>query len=109
MENALSELVTRTIDHAEIDLDGVGISLCGGWSIAAFNRCKLVDREGASQVVTVPALLGATIKAVETTERELAITLDNGSCLIVSLKDDDFLGPEAVLVRGPGSELIVLN
>ena len=86
----------------------VSLTLSGGWSVSIYNVASMTIN-GSIKAISEANLIGETVVSIVLREERLALVLSNSSELRVDLRPDAFRGPEAVVVRGPAGELIVLN
>jgi hypothetical protein len=108
MQTALSEICGRRVREVVIGTTGTTIMLHDGWGIAIFNR--FVWRRGADTPALSPRdLRGAVLSEAYIDGRKLLLVFEGAGTLIVDLRDDAYLGPEAAEIFGPNGEEIVVN
>lgn len=108
MSDSLTQIRTQIIESAQIDDEEIALRLANGWAISIYNATSLHVRNEA-KTVEHSLVVNARIVAIESADDSLTFALDNSSTLIVDLRDAAYHGPEAVVLRGPLGEFIVLN
>ena len=114
IEGGILKNVTRSkatyvgMDHNDPPLEIMGASL--EFDIGIFvieNPFEIVDSNNF--VVTSKELIGLKIVSAFLTKTEIKLIFEKGFSLSVSLKDEDFIGPEAASYSPHKGDVIVFN
>ena len=102
------DLAGREVTAVTDDESGLGILLDGGWSIGVVNAytCDIPSDEIG---VGVGALVGHRLMGLETLPEMAELIFSDTARLTVDLRDDAFVGPEAMQLHGPNLEIVVWN
>ena len=102
MMAALQILIGLTISKIEEVHDYVQIVFCDGTTLSIFNNYVY---DGGSIV----GLEGKASNSVEESGDGVLIVFNDGKSFSVGLKDDDYNGPEAMVLRHQGKSPVVWN
>jgi hypothetical protein len=78
-------------------------------SVSVYNRWRLAGFQENPQATAESVLIGATVLSADVSALDVTVTFDNDLMLIIGLADKDYRGPEAMVVRGPAGECLVIN
>ena len=108
MSETLSAIEARTIEAALVSNEEVSLILSGQWSVSIYSAASMTIN-GSTEAISEANLIGETVVSIVLREECLAFVLSSSSVLHVDLRPETFRGPEAMVVRGPAGEFIVLN
>jgi len=108
MSESLSAIEARTIEAAWISDEEVSLTLSGEWSVSIYSMASMTIN-GSTEAISEANLIGETVVRIVLCEECLAFVLSSSSLLRVDLRPEAFRAPEAMVVRGPAGEFIVLN
>ncbi len=89
---ALQILIGLIISKIEEVHDYIQLVFSDGTTLSIFNNYYC---DGSS----VLSIEGKKIKSVEEKDRKVVITFEDGGCISVGMTDDDYNGPEAMVLR----------
>lgn len=96
MISDLAALVGQRVTAADLTKNDVGLAFSSGVSLAIYNDLTLTFGDGSA----APTLVGMRVDAIQEDAKRLVIDFDGGATLEVSLRDEAFVGPEAMVLRG---------
>lgn len=99
---ALQILIGLIIGKIEEVHDYIQIVFSDGTTLSIFNN--YVYNDGS-----ILGIGGKEVKSVEGSDDDILIVFDDGRSISVGLKDDDYNGPEAMVLQQEGKSPIVLN
>jgi hypothetical protein len=108
----LKELENRVVSDIQLVHDYVQIRVQGGAVLNLNNPLELdgvVLSEGAGIGAEVVSLRGCTITSVQRTNESFVLKFDGGRLLKMSLRPEDWRGPEALELHVPGEAPVVLT
>lgn len=97
---ALQILIGLTISKIEEVHDYIQLVFSDGTTLSIFNNYYY---DGGS----VLAIEGKKIKSVEEVGSKVVIAFEDGGCMSVGMTDDDYNGPEAMVLRREGEPPVV--
>ncbi len=97
---ALKILIGLIIRKVEEVHDYIQLIFSDGTTLSIFNNYYY---DGGS----VLALEGKKVKSVEDMDSKVVITFEDGGCMSICMTDDDYNGPEAMVLRREGESPIV--
>lgn len=103
--SALNALVNLKVVDAQLSSGDAGLCFEGGITLAFYNPFALVISLPGAEITWI----GATVTAVHESDSEATICFNNGASLIVDLRDQAYIGPEAMQLRIPGSPIVIWN
>lgn len=98
----LQVLIGLIISKIEEVHDYIQIVFSDGMTLSIFNNYVYDDG-------SVLGIEGKEVKSVEESGDGILIILDDGRSISIGLKDDDYNGPEAMVLRQEGKSLVVWN
>jgi len=99
---ALQILIGLLISKIEDVHDYIQVVFSDGTTLSIFNN---YDYDGSS----VYAIEGKEVKSVEEAGKKITITFQDDDCLSIGMSDDDYNGPEAMVLRREGESPVVWN
>ncbi|MDN3649164.1 hypothetical protein QWZ13_09600 [Reinekea marina] len=99
---ALQILIGLIISEIEEVHDYIQIVFSDGTTLSIFNNYVY---DGGS----VLGIEGKEVKSVEESGDGILIVVDDGRSISIGLKDDDYNGPEAMVLRQEGKSPVVWN
>ncbi|WP_311567543.1 hypothetical protein [Photobacterium arenosum] len=99
---ALQILIGLIIGKIEKVHDYVQIVFSDSTTLSIFNNYVY---DGGS----VLGIKGKTVRSVEESDRSVIILFESGESLSIGLDDDDYNGPEAMVLRQEGKSPVVWN
>lgn len=99
---ALQSLIGLTVSVLEEVHDYLQIVFSDGTTLSIFNNC-LFDGD------TVLGFEGKQVKSVEETDVSVLIVFEDGESISVGLTNDDYNGPEAMVLSREGVPPVVWN
>lgn len=99
---ALQMLIGLLISKIEKVHDYIQIVFSDGTTLSIFNNHSY---DGGS----VYAAEGKKIKSVEEVDNKINIIFEDNNCLSIGMGDDDYNGPEAMVLRREGESSVVWN
>jgi hypothetical protein len=100
MAAALQILVGLIINKIEEIHDYIQIVFSDGTTLSIFNNYHYDDG-------SVLFVKGKKIESVEEGEAKVVLTLEDGSCFSIGMSDEDYNGPEAIVLRHEGEPPVV--
>ena len=97
---ALQILIGLIITKIEEVHDYIQLVFSDGTTLSIFNNNHY---DGGSVLIVE----GKKVVSVEEGDSKVVLTLDDGSCLSIGLSDDDYNGPEAIVLRRVGEFPVV--
>lgn len=101
LNEMLCGAVVKNVEEGE---DFLCIFFDGGERVSIYNRYLIEPSPGE-----IGQILGAVSFIDEIQPAALRFHFENGTVLSVGLRNEDYLGPEALQVRLPGDKVIVWN
>ena len=98
--NALQILISLIVSRIEEIHDYIQIVFSDNTTLSIFNNYCY---DGGS----VHDIEGKKVKSVEELEEKIAVLFEDGTCMSIGMKDDDYNGPEALVLRREGESLVV--
>jgi len=95
----LNGLLIRKIEEVH---DYIQIIFSDGTTLSIFNNHSC---DGGS----VHAFEGKKVKSVEEVDNKVTITFEGDDCLSIGMGDDDYNGPEAMVLKREGESPVVWN
>lgn len=99
---ALQILIGLIISKIEEVHDYIQIVFSDGTTLSIFNNYYY-------DVGSVHAIEGKKVKSVEEAGNKIAITFEDDECLSIGMADDDYNGPEAMVLRRECEPPVVWN
>ena len=84
------------------ELGGLYVEFSGGWNLAIFN-------DQATRRDQWESSIGQTVVRLDDFDDHALFTLSDGTAIAVSLKDEDYVGPEAMALHGPNDVIVIWN
>ena len=97
----LSELTGVSISGIENVHDYMQVKFSSGAALTIYNNCRFED--GACKAV------GSTVKSTTESGDEIVIMLEGGGSIHIGLQEDDYVGPEAMVLSQEGAPDVVWN
>ena len=91
------------------DEDGLGIRLAAGWDISVWSACSLHARGEEIDLRRVSEIIGASLVEFVRDRNHERLVFSRGHEVIVDLDARSASQPEAMMVRGPNSLIVVWN
>ena len=104
-----SEMTGKRVVKAQLDAEGVGVSLEGGWSISIWNVADYFVAGASVSLSKVSMLEGTFLLQFVGNETEERLVFSNDTELIVHLDAKSSTGPESMAVHGPNHCIVVWN
>lgn len=99
---ALSELTGLSISSVENVHDYMQVKFFNGAVLTIYNNCRF---EGGAFCKAV----GSTVKSATDSGDEVVIMLEGGGSIHIGLQEDDYVGPEAMVLSQEGAPDVVWN
>jgi hypothetical protein len=99
---SLQILIGLIINKIEVVHDYIQIVFSDGMILSIFNNYHYDDP-------SILAVEGMAVKSVDEGDSKITITLANGRYLSIGMEDDDYNGPEAMVLRREGESPVVWN
>ena len=94
-------------DKAEsLKVQGCSLAFDLGWLVIE-NPYSVVGYE--NQITELKELVGLKVKSAYSNEEEIRVIFESGAYISISMKDEDFFGPEAASYSPKRGEIIVFN
>ncbi|MBY0475581.1 MAG: hypothetical protein K2Q13_11050 [Nitrosomonas sp.] len=98
--DSLQILIGHIIKKVEEVHDYVQIVFSDGTTLSIFNNYRY---DGGS----ILSIEGKAVKSIDKKEGNIIITLADGKCVSIGMEDDDYNGPEAIVLKREGESPIV--
>jgi len=96
----LQALVGLIVGKIEDMHDYIQVVFSDGTTLSIFNNYRY---DGGS----ISGIEGKTVKSVKELDSSVVISFECGKSLLIGLNDDDYSGPEAMVLRQEGKPLVV--
>ena len=73
------------------------------YTLNIYNKFEIIPNRKTSD------LKGLKVISIEETKEEVNLLLDNGTCIKINLRDEAYMGPEAMCLYGPDNLCVVWN
>lgn len=92
-----------SLSHVETQSVGQHVLRIGDYTLTIMNRCKLEGLDSLDQTG------GLRITAVNETEDAVTLMLQDSIRIVIDLRDEAYVGPEALVLHGPDDLIVVWN
>jgi hypothetical protein len=103
------KLIGLTLTSVDVSTDLVRLLFEDGWRLIIYNPCAMEVSGLSVPLGDGNMLIGRTVITSVTTCDGFELQLSGGVSLRVDLRDEAFVGPEAMQLIGPTGEIIVWN
>jgi len=97
--------VCFVMDYLQLQINSSVLSVFNPLTVSV--ECRLWSRREAGWADALRARIGRTVRSAYTTEDELTIEFDDDATFKVSLRSEDYQGPEAFMFDSPGRPTVV--
>lgn len=104
-ETKLNTIVGPKLTNIVLSDDGVGIEFEAGIRLTIYNKFTLsgpIFNDGR-------IVVGSVVNQVKESADVITICFEDGSSIKIDMRDDAFLGPEAIQLNVPGEPIVIWN
>jgi len=83
----------------------IGIAFENGVSLAVYNKHELIGFSHDD----MPALIGKTVIRVDESSDATTVEFDSNLAIRIDMRDEAYMGPEAMQLRVPGEHIVIWN
>jgi hypothetical protein len=98
--------VTFVMDYVQLDFNGVCLTALTLPTVQASGRNWVAADQGWRDQLC--ERIGVIVRSASTNAEEIGIDFDDGSRISVSLRAQDYRGPEAINFDAPGQPMVVI-
>lgn len=102
-------ILGQPVVDVERDEDGLGIRLAEGWDISVWSACSLHEQGVEIDLQRVSEIIGASLVEFVREYNHERLVFSQGHEVIVDLDARSPSQPEAMMVQGPNSLIVVWN
>lgn len=86
-------------------ISDAGINFENGISLSVYNNYVLLGGALSDEKL----LVGKTVTSVDESEHVITINFENSMAIRVDMRDEAYIGPEAIQLRVPGEPIVIWN
>jgi hypothetical protein len=99
------EAVTFVTDYVQLQFDAAQLTAYTLPQVELAGHCWASQDNGWRD--SLCARIGIGVRSASCSDQRLQFDLEDGSAIVVSLRDDDYRGPEAFMLSVPDHDVIV--
>lgn len=107
--NAVQKLIGRALISVNVSTDFVRLLFEEGWELVIYNPVTVEASGIRISLGDGNVLVGKTVAGCVTMPDECLLQLSADVSLRVDLRDEVFVGPEAMQLIGPAGEIVIWN